>query len=78
MSVPTESITQERLRSWSRRLAEQHSTPLALIGIGHDSKVGQLVVLTVEDVDDDTLVASLLFAVEQLRPGTIPKQEPPP
>lgn len=73
MSVPTESITQERLKRWSKKLAEQHATPLVMLGIGHDSKAGQLVVLTVEDVNDDVLLASLLFAAESLRPGTIPK-----
>lgn len=76
MSVPTEQITQERLKSWAKRLSEQHATPLLMLGMGHDANAGQLVVLTVEDVDDDMLVASLLFAAEQLKPGTIPKHNP--
>ena len=73
MSVPTESITKGRLKGWARRLAQEHATPIVLVGVGHDEKQGQLVVLTVEDMDDEMLAGSLAFALEQLKPGMVRK-----
>jgi hypothetical protein len=68
MSVPTEKITVERLTRWSQRLSKEHATPMLLVGAGHDHKLGQVVVLTCEDIDNATLRELLLFALMQLSP----------
>lgn len=73
MSVQTEKITKERLAGWANRLKEEHSTPLLLIAIGHDEKAGQLTICVPEGVEDDLLIGSLLYVLESLKPGLIPK-----
>lgn len=59
-------ITDKRLYGWTRRLVAEHSTPLILLGVGHDGKSGQLTVLTVEEVPNDVLIGALKFALRQL------------
>ena len=68
-----DEITAERLQGWRARLREENATPICLIGIGHQQKRGQLVLCVPEGVDDDLLVGSLLFALESIKPGTLPK-----
>lgn len=57
-------INVERLTRWKDRLNEQHSTPIMLLGVGHDQKEGQLVVLVTEERTDAEI---LLFMEEALR-----------
>lgn len=64
--VPTENITNERLRRWAKKLAIEHATPTVLVGIGHDHKSGRLVVCTVEDISNDELRAMLVYALKEL------------
>lgn len=64
--VPTEQITEERLASWKKRLAESHATPVALIAIGHDHASGQRVLCTVEDIPFDVLRELLLGVAREL------------
>lgn len=42
--VPVEQITALRLAKWSQRLNDNHATPFALFGMGHDHAQGTLVV----------------------------------
>jgi len=49
------SICAERLGKWQERLVSEHSTPVLLLGVGHDSKKGQMVVVTLEDMSDNDL-----------------------
>lgn len=49
MAVPVEAITRDRLAKWTKRLDQEHATPFALVGIGHDHKSGQLVLCVCED-----------------------------
>ena len=48
--VDTETITRERLAIWEKRLAREHATPMVLIGVGHDQRHGQPVLITTEDM----------------------------
>jgi hypothetical protein len=69
--VDTDSITAERLAGWRKRLAEQHSTPLVLVGIGHEERSGQVVVLAPNDakISDEIILNALRFAVRILENG---------
>lgn len=71
--MDTDKITSERLNEWRDRLREEHATPLVLLGVGHEHKSGQLVLCVPEGVDDDLLIGSLLFALESIQPGLVPK-----
>jgi len=75
MSVPTKGITEERLKSWKKKLAEANATPIILIGVGHDHKSGELVLCVPEGVSDDLLFGALVAALDLLKPGLIPKHD---
>jgi hypothetical protein len=60
------AICDERLGRWKQRLIEQHSTPLVMLAVGHDQKSGQLLVLTLEEVSEHTLVRALRFLHAQV------------
>jgi len=47
-----EAICKERLGNWQGRLVNEHSTPVLLLGVGHDHKMGQVVLCTTEDMSD--------------------------
>lgn len=51
-STEIETIGRDRLDGWLKRLVEEHATPLILIGVGHDHKGGEAVLLTVEEMTD--------------------------
>lgn len=57
-------INVERLTRWKDRLNEQHATPVILLGVGHDHKVGQCVILATEERTDAEI---LLFLREAVR-----------
>lgn len=62
-------ITKDRLRIWQRRNEkEQHvCTPMMLVNVCHDAKhSGQVIINTTEDMDIDTIRASLLKAVAEI------------
>lgn len=59
-----EAICDERWRRWTERLIEQHSTPLVLLGVGQDSKSGQVTICTLEEMTDGEI---LLFLEATLR-----------
>ncbi len=62
-------ICKERLASWTDRLVEQQSTPLMLLGMGHDHKEGQLLILTVEDISDKDAASILKSALSKFETG---------
>jgi hypothetical protein len=61
-------ITDLRLADWTQRLVAENSTPLLMLGIGHEEKSGQFTLLTVEDeaVDTDTLIGLLKYCLKEL------------
>ena len=67
--VPVEMIIRERLTRWSKRLAEEHATPLLLMGIGHDENSGKINVLTCDepDITDEVVYQLLCKAASELR-----------
>jgi hypothetical protein len=56
------SINQKRLGNWGADLAAAHSTPLLLLGVGHDDVSGRPMVITVDDVSDEQLIVLLSLA----------------
>jgi len=63
-----EKINRECLARWAQQLADGHSTPLLVIGIGHDERAGELHVVTLENAEFDnrTLAAYAAHAVGKL------------
>lgn len=67
--MPTvQEITAERLSDWGEDLNKANATPVVLIGVSHGENSGQIVVVTTEDMPEDTIVGFLLFAATHLRP----------
>lgn len=60
-------INEERLKGWNKRLTNVHSTPVFMLGVGHDHNLGQLTVLTTEDINDTQLLTFIEYAAKQLR-----------
>jgi len=62
------AINEDRLKSWAKKLTDNHSTPIMLVGVGHDHRSGQLHLVTLEDKEFDrkTLAAFAAWATEQL------------
>lgn len=65
--VNVKAINDERLGRWKVQMIRRHSTPLILLGIGHDKNLGELTVLCTEDRTDEQLVAFLEAALAQLK-----------
>lgn len=63
------TIVEARLAEWNRDLVADHSTPLLLLGVGHDHKSGSLSLCHVKDMDRGQVVAFLLAAAEMLLKG---------
>lgn len=63
-----EKICRERIGGWVEKLVREHSTPLLLVGVGHDAKRGQITLCTLDEpiADKQSLVATLRFAIKQL------------
>jgi len=61
-------IAKARLAKWGNQLASQNATPVVLIGIGHGSNSGQVVLCTLEEPDMpvDKLKEFLLFTLREL------------
>lgn len=56
-------ITIHRLQRWSLKLRADHATPLCLVGVGHDHKLGQLVVCVPEEFTNFDII-EILKAVQ--------------
>lgn len=66
-SAEIRDICAERLGRWTDRLVEQHSTPLVLLGVGHDGKSGQLTICTPEEITDTDAMVFLEGALKIFR-----------
>ncbi|HYC27724.1 MAG TPA: hypothetical protein VEB42_02895 [Chitinophagaceae bacterium] len=64
--VNVKAINDERMTAWKTRLNRVHSTPVLLIGIGHDHNSGQMHVIATEDMTKEHIVLFLRSALEQL------------
>lgn len=64
-SQEIEAICTERLGRWRRRLVEEHSTPVFLLGAGHDHKIGQVVLCTLEEMSDSDIADFLYGALNK-------------
>lgn len=64
--VNVKHICDERLARWKTQLIRRHSTPLILIGIGHDHKSGEIALLCTEDRTDEELLLFMENVVKQL------------
>lgn len=62
-----EEITCDRLQKWAFKLLSEHSTPVILIGIGHDHKSGQITVCVPENFTDFEYIGILKAALIQLK-----------
>lgn len=58
------AINVERLSRWKDQLVNHHSTPLLLLGIGHDDQCGELHVCVTEDLTNAELLLFLKRAVQ--------------
>lgn len=57
-------ICRVRLQSWELRCVEQHATPMMLLAVGHDAKLGTWTVLVPdEEMFDRATIKRLLQAV---------------
>lgn len=59
-------INVDRLTSWKNRLNEHHSTPMLLVGVGHDHKQGELMVLVTEERTDYEILLLMREALRML------------
>lgn len=73
MPVNVRKINHERLGRWEKRLNENHSTPVILVGAGHDQVKGQVMVLTTEDRTDEEVILFLREALRQLEADHVQK-----
>lgn len=68
--MPPDQITSERLAGWQKKLALENATPLALVGIGHGTSSGRVVLCITENGPSNRDIADMLRAVatNQLAP----------
>ena len=64
-----EAIGRDRLESWRQRLVNEHSTPILLVGVGHDHKSGQVTLLMPEEMSDEEVKHFLMGALNMLKMG---------
>ncbi len=62
-------ICRERLEGWRDNLVKEHTTPLLLIGVGHDDQAGHATLLTTEDVSHENLLAVVRGTLRLLESG---------
>lgn len=60
-------INDARLAQWGAESATQHSTPLVLVSVGHDHRSGELLVHTLQTMEDAKLLGLLESATAILR-----------
>jgi hypothetical protein len=73
MPVNVRKINHERLGRWEKRLTENHSTPVVLVGVGHDQVKGRVFILTTEERTDEEVIVFLREALRQLEADHIQK-----
>lgn len=62
-----EQIWCDRITRWGPKLSTEHSTPVILIGIGHDHKSGQITVCVPETFTDFEIMGILKAALFHLK-----------
>lgn len=60
-------INYERMNRWKDRLNENDSTPVILVGVGHNKNEGRIMVLCTEERTDSEIILFLEEALRQLR-----------
>lgn len=65
-NAETRAVTKDRLAKWAERLGLENATPALLVGIGHGSKSGQIVVVSVEDLTNEYISGFLRYALNSL------------
>lgn len=65
MGVPVKQINHERMNRWKNRLNEYHSTPVLVVGVGHDHVQGRIMILCTEDRTDEEVYLLLQDAIRQ-------------
>lgn len=72
-SEESRAITAERLELWKERLAEGNGTPVCLIGVGHGSNSGTLILCIPEGMPNEqiaTFLSSAAWSIMESRPPT--------
>lgn len=59
-------INVDRLWIWGENLVGYHSMPVLLVGIGHDDHAGEVHIMTLEAMDDASIIVILLAAYDKL------------
>ena len=59
-------ICKDRLAMWTDDLVGDHATPVLLVGIGHDHRSGEVVICTVQEMDQEKITLFLARALEKL------------
>lgn len=69
MSVPVQTITDDRLRRWLADCVRDNATPIALVAVGHDQRSGEVHVYRTEDGPTDIEIGALIgqVAVRMMR-----------
>lgn len=65
--VEVKPINHERMNRWKDRLNENESTPVILVGVGHNKVKGRIMVLCTEDRTDEEVILFLEDALKKLR-----------
>ena len=65
--VEVKPINYERMNRWKERLNENDSTPVILVGVGHNKVQGRIMILCTEDRTDNEVILFLEDALRQLR-----------
>ncbi len=55
-----QKINSERLAGWSKKFSAAHATPVALIGVGHDHKAGEIHLCICENGPTNQEIAAFL------------------
>lgn len=64
-----QTICRERLEGWQKRLVQEHSTPILLVGVGHDNKTGQVVLCIPEEMTNREVMHFLQGALNMIKMG---------
>lgn len=64
--IEVRPINHERMGRWKERLNENDSTPVVLVGIGHNRVAGRIMVLCTEERTNREIVLLLHEAIKQL------------
>lgn len=59
-------ICKTRLDRWGIILGNNESTPIVLVGVGHNNKEGDLHVVTCENMTDEAVAKFMVQALEEM------------